>query len=210
MKIKKFILAIIVVLLAVPLVSADAASTSVSVLNIEPVPLRYWVDGLGPVEYNHDIEEFMSMYPKKCDLCEPYPYWDSSNPNDYVIVIEHPNLKCKDVLVRFELDDVNGYDDVTEVMVSELVNIKKKKNSIIPPFPLYLESGSVTSATYSNTFRLDKEISHGPWRIQFSISDSDGIHYTNYGYFFLSGEENAGITETTSWWETLVRLFRNL
>lgn len=197
MSLKKYVLAAIAVLLAAPFVSAETATTSVSVLNVESVPLRYWVDNLGPVEYDTIIGEFLSMYPKGCKTCAPVPYWDSNDPKYYVIRIDHPDSKYRDVPVRLEIYDANGYDDVTEVTVSELVNIKDNKNSLIAPFPLYLKSTTgVASATYGNTFRLYKDASHGTWRIKFSIRDSGGVHYTKYGYFYL--EENAEDTKKTS------------
>ncbi len=199
---KKYIL-VAILLFAVPLVSAYTATTSVSVRNIESMPLRYWVDDLGPVEYDAKIGEFLSMYPKGCSTCQPVPYWDSNNPNNYVISLTRPAKKYIDVPVRLELDDANGYDDITKVTVSELVDIKNK-DPPIAPFPLNLESGSVTRATYSNTFRLYKNPSSGPWRIQFSIRDRAGVDYTAYGYFYLGGNNEKSKnknTKASSWWD---------
>ena len=86
-----------------------------------------------------------------------------------------------------------------EVMVFEMVNIKNT-NSRIAPFPLHLVSGNITRANYSNTFRLYRNASLGVWRMQFSIKDSAGVHYTKYGYFYIYGSKGNTLD---SYWQDL-------
>jgi len=124
---------------SMPLAFGGSADTSVSVLNAKPLFLRYWIDGQGPVEYvsngtfTGDLQngDFHFM---KDDSGDPMPYYSTykDDPSRYIIDIEPPVDEYRDVKIKVEIQDANGWDDLTETEVTALINIDEFV-SLAPP-----------------------------------------------------------------------------
>lgn len=192
----KALLAIaIIILSSVPLASSESASTSVSVQNAKPLFVRYWIDEQGPVEYVSDGSfsgdtQNGAFYFMKDLSGYPIPYNPAykDNPNRYIIDIEPPADTYRDVEIRVELQDANGWDDLIGSEVNALLNTDTLANPAPPAIALAYESSpSVDTAIYKGTFRLYKETAAGRWIIKFQFRDiakGTGWYNTNLGGFY--------------------------
>lgn len=189
------LLTAIVILSSVPLAFSESASSSVSVQNAKPLFLSYWIDGQGPVEYvsdgtfNGDLQKG-DFYYMKDDLGNPMPYNINykDDPNRFIIDIEPPVGDYRDVEIRVEVQDANGYDDLAGSEISALMNADNTAWSAPPAISLTFDSSpSVDSAIYKGTFRIHKETAAGRWIIKFQFRDFDkgsGWYDTNNGGFY--------------------------
>jgi len=162
----------------------------VSVLNAKPLFLRYWIDGQGPVEYESygtfdgDLQNG-DFYFMKDDSGDPMPYNSTykDDPSRYIIDIKPPVEEYRDVEIKVEIQDANGWDDLTETEVTALLNVDELVSLTPPPITLVYDSNpSVDRAIYEGSFRLC-------WCIGFHFSDTDkgsGWYYTNMGGFYDS------------------------
>jgi len=183
---------------SIPLAFGGSADTSVSVLNAKPQFLRYWIDGQGPVEYVSDgrfsgdtqTGDFYFMTDPTSENPIPHNPAYNTDPSRFIIDIEPPVNDYRDVEIKVEIQDANGYDDLTGSEVSALMNADNIEWSAPPAIVLTFDtSPSVDSAIYNGTFRLYKETAAGRWVIKFQFRDFDkgiGWYHTNFGGFYAN------------------------
>lgn len=195
--ISSLLLTAVLLFSSIPLAFGGSADTSVSVLNAKPLFLRYWIDGQGPVEYESDGTfdgdlQNGDFYFMKDSSGDPMPY-DSTykdDPSRYIIDIEPPVEEYRDVEIKVEIQDANGWDDLTETEVTALLNVDELVSLAPPAITLVYDSNpSVDRAIYAGSFRLYKETAAGRWCISFHFSDTDkgsGWYNTHMGGFYDS------------------------
>jgi len=120
----------------------------------------------------------------------PYDSTYKDDPSRYIIDIEPPVDEYRDVEIKVEIQDANGWDDLTGTEVTALLNVDELVSPTPPPITLVYDSNpSVDRAIYEGSFRLYKETAAGRWCIGFHFSDTDkgsGWYYTNIGGFYDS------------------------
>jgi len=200
-KVSAMVLAVMIALIPVVYADAEGATSTATVNNAKPLFLHYWVDGQGPVEYESDGTfdgdrqngAFYCMWvdPSNHGLdAQPFDWAHGNDGEWYLIRVEPPVDTSREVLIRVEIQDDNGYDDLAETEVHTLINIDNWEAVAPPKINLaFKEFTAVNKAIFEGSFTLYKETACGHWTILFQFRDQtkkneNGWYSTNAGHFY--------------------------